>query len=576
MKRLFISTLSCLLTMPFFAQQAVLNKQRNFPKTVPAGNYSGITWLGGDRYAVANDKTQTAGFHLMTIQTDPATGQIKNVHADSFVTNHKPNRDEEGICYVPQSNSVFVSSETDGQIIEYSLDGQLTGRQLNIPAILANIHDNRGFEALTYNAATHRFWTTTENTLKADGEMPDINQKIPNLLRFQSFSDDLQPREQYWYLTDSSEVKGTEGKSTLGVSGLAALDDGQLVVLEREVYRTANNLGSFAHVKLYAVNPTRQKAGDLLQKQLVTEFRTKMSITDRSFANYEGLCVGPSLKDGRTLLLLVADSQDQFRGYLKDWFRTVVVDASSLTSDLQPLTTNISSILKLVNAPGNENKVKTPPFLSNNEQPDPIRFLPNPPQPGSGPFENDTYYYHYGKQQRNTARGNQAALDEVQLMSTAFCEAVGFLIDPQLTPEIFKLAEGVHKDARAVNKNAKNHFKRTRPFVYFGEPSISPEFDEEYKGSYSYPSGHSVRGWAYALTLALVVPDSTEALIARAQEYAINRVICGRHYKSDIDASLVEATAIMSRLLSNAAFLEQLEKARREYARLRKRFTVGD
>ena len=576
MKRLFISTLSYLLTMPFFAQQAVLNKQRNFPKTVPAGNYSGITWLGGDRYAVANDKTQTAGFHLMTIQTDPATGHIKNVHADSFVTNQKPNRDEEGICYVPQRNSVFVSSETDGQIIEYSLDGQLTGRQLNIPAIFANIHDNRGFEALTYNAATHRFWTTTENTLKADGETPDINQKIPNLLRFQSFSDDLQPREQYWYLTDSSEVKGTEGKSTLGVSGLAALDDGQLVVLEREVYRTANNLGSFAHVKLYAVNPTRQKAGDLLQKQLVTEFRTKMSITDRSFANYEGLCVGPSLKDGRTLLLLVADSQDQFRGYLKDWFRTVVVDASSLTSDLQPLTTNISSILKLVNAPGNENKVKIPPFLSNNEQPDPIRFLPNPPQPGSGPFENDTYYYHYGKQQRNTARGNQAALDEVQLMSTAFCEAVGFLIDPQLTPEIFKLAEGVHKDARAVNKNAKNHFKRTRPFVYFGEPSISPEFDEEYKGSYSYPSGHSVRGWAYALTLALVVPDSTEALIARAQEYAINRVICGRHYKSDIDASLVEATAIMSRLLSNAAFLEQLEKARREYARLRKRFTVGD
>lgn len=576
MKRLFISTLSYLLTMPFFAQQAVLNKQRNFPKTVPAGNYSGITWLGGDRYAVANDKTQTAGFHLMTIQTDPATGHIKNVHADSFVTNQKPNRDEEGICYVPQRNSVFVSSETDGQIIEYSLDGQLTGRQLNIPAIFANIHDNRGFEALTYNAATHRFWTTTENTLKADGETPDINQKIPNLLRFQSFSDDLQPREQYWYLTDSSEVKGTEGKSTLGVSGLAALDDGQLVVLEREVYRTANNLGSFAHVKLYAVNPTRQKAGDLLQKQLVTEFRTKMSITDRSFANYEGLCVGPSLKDGRTLLLLVADSQDQFRGYLKDWFRTVVVDASSLTSDLQPLTTNISSILKLVNAPGNENKVKIPPFLSNNEQPDPIRFLPNPPQPGSGPFENDTYYYHYGKQQRNTARGNQAALDEVQLMSKAFCEAVGFLIDPQLTPEIFKLAEGVHKDARAVNKNAKNHFKRTRPFVYFGEPSISPEFDEEYKGSYSYPSGHSVRGWAYALTLALVVPDSTEALIARAQEYAINRVICGRHYKSDIDASLVEATAIMSRLLSNAAFLEQLEKARREYARLRKRFTVGD
>ena len=220
-----------------------------------------------------------------------------------------------------------------------------------------------------------------------------------------------------------------------------------------------------------------------------------------------------------------------------------------------------------------EDKVKTPAFLSRNELPDPTRFIAEPPQPGTGPFENDTYYYHFGKQQRNTPRGYQAALDEVQWTSKAFSEAAGFLIDPQQTPEIFKLAEGARKDARAVNKNAKKHFKRTRPYVYFGEPSISPQFDEEYKTSYSYPSGHSVRGWVYALTLALVVPDSTEALIARAQEYAINRVICGRHYKSDIDASLIEATAVMSRLLCNAAFLEQLKKARREYARLREIIT---
>jgi acid phosphatase (class A) len=71
------------------------------------------------------------------------------------------------------------------------------------------------------------------------------------------------------------------------------------------------------------------------------------------------------------------------------------------------------------------------------------------------------------------------------------------------------------------------------------------------------------------MTLALVVPDSTEALMARAQQFAMNRLICGRHWKSDIDASLVEATVVMNRLMSNAAFLEQLEKARKEYARLR-------
>jgi acid phosphatase (class A) len=46
----------------------------------------------------------------------------------------------------------------------------------------------------------------------------------------------------------------------------------------------------------------------------------------------------------------------------------------------------------------------------------------------------------------------------------------------------------------------------------------------------------------------------------------MNRVICGRHYKSDVDASLIEATAIMSRLMSNEAFLAQLARARKEYA----------
>lgn len=323
-KRKVFSFLLLLVVIQTAAQGVVLNKQRHFPKTVAAGNYSGITWLGGERYAVANDKSPTAGFHLMTIRTDSLTGDILDIRADSFMTSRQPNRDEEGICYVPLSNTLFLSSESDGQILEYTIDGQLTGRRLSIPEEFRQARSNRGFEALTYNAATHRFWTIPENTLKGDGEAPDIHHKIPNMLRLQSFGDDLQPCEQYWYLTDSSTVKSTKGASTLGVSGLAALDDGRIVVLEREVHKTSRNIGSFVHVKLYVVNPSQQQASDLLRKQLLTEFRTKINLTRRSFANYEGICVGPTLSDGRQLLLLVADSQNQYKGWLKDWFRTVV------------------------------------------------------------------------------------------------------------------------------------------------------------------------------------------------------------------------------------------------------------
>ena len=317
MKQSFVAIL-LLCSLGAMSQDVVLSQQRHFPETVPAGNYSGITWMGGDRYAVVNDKSPTAGFYLMTIRTDSITGDILEARTDSFLT-------EEGICYVPHTNTLFVSGEADKSIIEYSMDGKLTGRQLNIPPVFQTARGNGGFEALTYNAVTHRFWTTSENTLKADGQKPNVERKIANRVRLQSFDDDLQPLHQYWYHSDSSAVKSTKGKDTYGVSGLAALDDGRIVVLEREIRKTSKSIGSFVHVKLYLVDPTRHQPGDVLEKQLLTEFRTRINLTRRNFANYEGLCLGPRLADGSLLLLLVTDSQNQYRGVLRDWFKTVVL-----------------------------------------------------------------------------------------------------------------------------------------------------------------------------------------------------------------------------------------------------------
>ena len=316
-----------LLLVPamLMAQEVTLLKQRKFPKTVPAGNYSGITWMGGNRYAVANDKSPTTGFYQMTIDIDSIVGDILSVRLDTFLTCGQPTRDEEGICYMPQNQTVFVSGEKDQEIIEFDLQGQLTGRKLNIPEIFKTNYPNRGFEALTYQQKTHRFWTTSENTLQADGEEPTIEKKIKNHLRFQSFGDDLQPKEQYWYVTDSAIVKKRKGTSIMGVGGLAALEDGQIVVLERELYFPKKQIGSYCLVKLYVVNPSQHQPGEQLKKTLLTQFRTKVSLTRRNFANYEGICVGPKLADGRQLLILVCDSQNQYRGVLRDWFKTIIL-----------------------------------------------------------------------------------------------------------------------------------------------------------------------------------------------------------------------------------------------------------
>ena len=48
-------------------------------------------------------------------------------------------------------------------------------------------------------------------------------------------------------------------------------------------------------------------------KQLLCDFETRLVMTaagiDVALANYEGMCLGPRLPDGRRCLILIADSQ---------------------------------------------------------------------------------------------------------------------------------------------------------------------------------------------------------------------------------------------------------------------------
>ena len=55
------------------------------------------------------------------------------------------------------------------------------------------------------------------------------------------------------------------------------------------------------------------------------EWKTGLSLSKRSFANYEGMCLGPKLEDGSQVVILLSDSQDQYAGVLKDWFKTIVI-----------------------------------------------------------------------------------------------------------------------------------------------------------------------------------------------------------------------------------------------------------
>ena len=57
------------------------------------------------------------------------------------------------------------------------------------------------------------------------------------------------------------------------------------------------------------------------------------------------------------------------------------------------------------------------------------------------------------------------------------------------------------------------------------------------------------------LVLAAMLPRRTEAIMARARTYADQRVVCGHHYRSDVEASAVLAAVLVRDLMSRPAFL---------------------
>lgn len=328
------------LCFPFtvFAQDPRLvrvNPQHYFQRTVPKGNYSGLTWLGGDHYAVVSDKASESGFFVFRIQIDTVSGDIKDIVNEGFRSSGEVNKDEEGIAFFPKDSTLWISREADNTVLEYGLNGKQTGRRLSIPSVFSTATPAYSFEALTYNAHTHRFWTTSESTLRPDGRQADAKNQVKNRLRFQSFDDSFVAKEQYAYLMDSPDNHPSAANYVMGVPAMAALDNGFLLVLEREFLVTPSKFGSYVANKIYCVNPiqsmtiSQDKVLDTnspyMKKVLIATWKTSLSLFHQNLANYEGMCLGPRLMDGSQVIVLCADSQDQYGGVLRDWFRTVVI-----------------------------------------------------------------------------------------------------------------------------------------------------------------------------------------------------------------------------------------------------------
>lgn len=213
-------------------------------------------------------------------------------------------------------------------------------------------------------------------------------------------------------------------------------------------------------------------------------------------------------------------------------------------------------------------------FLEIDQVPNSLELLPGPPDAASIAFLYDQARYNWGKSLRNTPRGEQAFQDarvDGQHLPDSFSEAFGININPQDTPEIYKLIVGMREDAGDLaTRAAKDHYNRTRPYSFYGENTCNPEQQAELSTNGSYPSGHTSIGWATALVLSELNPDRIDEILQRGYQMGESRVICGYHFQSDVDAGRITGSDIVARLHADPGFNEQLAKAKKEFANLLK------
>jgi acid phosphatase (class A) len=143
-----------------------------------------------------------------------------------------------------------------------------------------------------------------------------------------------------------------------------------------------------------------------------------------------------------------------------------------------------------------------------------------------------------------------------------FRDVIGANFNARSFPFTALLSTHVGHDESANTDPLKTGFGRVRP--YNADRSLRPVCKTKKKDD-SYPSGHATAGYLQALTLIELVPEKRDAILARADDYAQNRLVCGVHYRSDIEAARLVAYSVHAMMRESAQFKAELSAARDEF-----------
>lgn len=141
-------------------------------------------------------------------------------------------------------------------------------------------------------------------------------------------------------------------------------------------------------------------------------------------------------------------------------------------------------------------------------------------------------------------------------------EALAILKTMGGTTDVFGKSYGLPAGSSGADAYGNSRPFQTQPnvtrifgFDYFNSPADNWVYNRgpimDLTNSPSFPSGHTIYGYTGALTLAILVPERYQQMIARGAEYGNNRIIMGAHYAMDVLGGRAVALHGMAHLLAN-------------------------
>ena len=153
---------------------------------------------------------------------------------------------------------------------------------------------------------------------------------------------------------------------------------------------------------------------------------------------------------------------------------------------------------------------------------------------------------------RTPEREKQAIADQYQTLN-AFLNGIDHAYVENTHREVRLLMREAQIELGILLKSVNRLTNRTRPFLMWSKVRIKPCPGGRPSGT-SFPSAHAATAARYATLLSEAVPELADKFEARVKSYNESRLVCGFHFRSDLEAGDKIGRAVGKALLADPTF----------------------